>query len=104
MHRTQGWRIPIVNQSEMVRLLAGKHDGVTVREMHRSVSKLVEYMTQGLLDGCRFEIRGFGVLQHRENAPRRSRDPRNGDSIWIEGRRYGHFKPSRLLRQALNRT
>ena len=89
------------NQSEIVRAMALENDDLTFAEMHTAVGEIVSSLEQGLLDGKRFEIRGFGVLKTRRNAARRSRNPRTEESIEIESRRYGHFKPGATLMKDL---
>ena len=89
------------NQSEIVRNMALESEDLTFAEMHTAVGEIVSSMERGLVDGKRFEIRGFGVLKTRRNAARRSRNPRTEENIEIESRRYGHFKPGVTLMQGL---
>ncbi|MGI9345385.1 MAG: HU family DNA-binding protein [Gammaproteobacteria bacterium] len=91
-----------MNQSDIVKKLSEELSDSTYKEVHDLLRSVVDYMENALVEGGRFEIRGFGVLKARGNNPRRSRNPRSGKEIWIESRRYGHFKPSRKLLQQLD--
>lgn len=90
-----------MNQSEIVKKLVEKNSEMTVRDMHRVVACLITCVEDALVAGDRLEIRGFGVLQTRTIGPRCSRNPRNDESIQLEKRSYGHFKPGAQLKTAL---
>jgi nucleoid DNA-binding protein len=58
-----------------------------------------------LIDGNRIEIRGFGVFQVKDTRPKpAARNPRTGEIIYVPARRKTHFKPGRLLKEALHQT
>ena len=60
-------------------------------------------MREKLTQGDRIEVRGFGVLEVREARARpRARNPRTGEGVFVPARRRVHFKPGRLLREALH--
>ena len=70
----------------------------------RMVDSLFQAMRHSLTGGSRIEIRGFGVFQVKDTQPKpAARNPRTGDVIHVPARRKTHFKPGRLLREALHR-
>lgn len=48
------------------------------------------------------KISGFGNFVTREKRPRKGRNPQSGEKIMISGRRVLTFKPSVMLRKAVN--
>lgn len=69
------------------------------------VDSLFIAMRDSLIDGNRIEIRGFGVFQVKDTRPKpAARNPRTGEIIYVPARRKTHFKPGRLLKEALHET
>jgi len=67
------------------------------------VDSLFNAMRDSLIEGNRIEIRGFGVFQVKDTRPKpAARNPRTGEIIYVPARRKTHFKPGRLLKDALN--
>ena len=69
------------------------------------VDSLFVAMRDSLTQGNRIEIRGFGVFQVKDTRPKpAARNPRTGEIIYVPARRKTHFKPGRLLKEALHQT
>ena len=69
------------------------------------VDSLFVAMRDSLIQGNRIEIRGFGVFQVKDTRPKpAARNPRTGEIIYVPARRKTHFKPGRLLKEALHQT
>ncbi|MBN8705128.1 MAG: HU family DNA-binding protein [Bacteroidetes bacterium] len=50
----------------------------------------------------RIEIRDFGVFEVKITRPKpKARNPKTGDTVYIPWRKKTHFKPSKLIREAL---
>jgi integration host factor subunit alpha len=47
-------------------------------------------------------LSGFGSYEVKYKPPRRGRNPQTGDSIILRARKVVKFKPSQLLRKAIN--
>ena len=68
------------------------------------VDTVFEAMRQSLAQGCRIEIRGFGVFQVKETRPKpAARNPRTGQIIYVPARRKTHFRPGKLLKEELHK-
>ena len=66
------------------------------------VQSLFEAMRASLIEGHRIEIRGFGGLTGKDTKPKpAARNPRTGEAVYVPARRKTHFKPGRVLKQAL---
>lgn len=67
------------------------------------VDSIFAAMRTSLINGDRIEIRGFGVFQVKDTKPKpAARNPRTGDVIFVPARRKTHFKPGKLLKDALH--
>jgi integration host factor subunit alpha len=53
--------------------------------------------------GEKVKIAGFGNFVVKEKADRKGRNPQTGEAITIEARRVLTFKPSVILKTAINR-
>ena len=59
-------------------------------------------MKDTLEDGEAIKISGFGKFEVKQKKDRRGRNPQTGEDLTIEARRVLTFKPSTLLRKAIN--
>jgi integration host factor subunit alpha len=61
-------------------------------------------MKKTLESGETLKISGFGTFIVKQKTDRRGRNPQTGEPITIEARRILTFKPSNLLRDAINKS
>ena len=66
------------------------------------VDDLFEIMKETLENGESVKISGFGNFEVRQKKARKGRNPQTGESIIIPQRRVLSFKPSQLLKKAIN--
>ncbi len=66
------------------------------------VDDLFEIMKETLEKGEPVKISGFGNFEVRQKNARKGRNPQTGESIIIPQRRVLSFKPSQLLKKAIN--
>ena len=70
----------------------------------KMVDSIFAAMRNSLINGDRIEIRGFGVFQVKDTKPKpAARNPRTGEIIYVPARRKTHFKPGKLLKDALHK-
>ena len=67
------------------------------------VDDLLDLITETLISGEKVKLSGFGTFDIRQKGTRPGRNPRTKESITIEERRVVTFRPSKLLRGAMNR-
>ena len=66
------------------------------------VDSLFKVMREHLIQGNRIEIRGFGVFEVKNTKPKpAARNPRTGERIFVPAHRKTHFRPGKVLKQAL---
>ncbi len=86
--------------------LANKiHDqfGFTKRQAAEHVETLLSLMKETLESGEKIKIAGFGNFEIKQKLDRRGRNPQTGESITIGARKVLLFKPSQVLRGAVNK-
>ena len=76
---------------------------MTKNESAEMVEAVFSIMKSTLESGETLKISGFGRFEVKQKKDRRGRNPHTGESITIEARRILTFKPSNLLRDAINK-
>ena len=71
-------------------------------ESFQIVEQVFQILKETLEKGEKVKISGFGNFIVREKRPRKGRNPQTGEEVIIPGRRVLTFKPSVLLRKAVN--
>ena len=87
---------------ELVQAVYTKLGGFSKKEAADLVDLIFELMKETLGRGENIKISGFGNFVLRDKRERQGRNPQTGDPITISARRVLTFKPSQLLKQALN--
>ena len=94
--------MPTITKKELA-LLVSEHASCKKNVAAKMVDSLFSAMRDSLIEGDRIEIRGFGVFQVKDTRPKpAARNPRTGEIIYVPARRKTHFKPGRLLKEALH--
>jgi len=77
--------------------------GFSKKEVAKIVETIFDLIKENLEKEDKIKISGFGNFVVRKKRARRGRNPQTGDDIEISSRRILTFKPSQVLRGALNR-
>jgi integration host factor subunit alpha len=76
--------------------------GFSKKESAEIVELVFDLMKETLEKGDKIKISGFGNFVVRQKRPRVGRNPQPGESIEITSRRVLTFRPSQVLKAALN--
>ena len=76
--------------------------GLPKKDSTEIVEMLFDTMKNTLERGENLKISGFGSFTVRDKKARLGRNPQTGDAMEITARRVVTFKPSQVLRDALN--
>jgi integration host factor subunit alpha len=76
--------------------------GFSRKESAEIVDLVFDLMKETLENGEKIKISGFGNFVIRQKRSRKGRNPQTGKEIQISARRVLTFKPSQVLRKALN--
>jgi integration host factor subunit alpha len=77
--------------------------GFAKKDSAELVETVFDIMKTTLENGETLKISGFGNFVVKAKSDRRGRNPQTGEAITIQARKILTFKPSNLLKQALNR-
>jgi integration host factor subunit alpha len=90
-----------MTKAEIVDLVYEKV-GFSKKEAAEIVDLVFEIIKETLEDSENIKISGFGSFVIREKNERRGRNPQTGEEITISPRKVLTFKPSQVLKKALN--
>jgi integration host factor subunit alpha len=76
--------------------------GFSKKESAELVETVFDIIKTTLEQGEKIKIAGFGNFVIKEKADRRGRNPQTGDEITISARKILTFKPSQVLKSAIN--
>jgi integration host factor subunit alpha len=77
--------------------------GFSKKESSEMVEAVFSLMKSTLETGEKLKIAGFGNFEVKQKADRRGRNPQTGETITIEARCILTFKPSNVLKTAINK-
>jgi integration host factor subunit alpha len=77
--------------------------GFTKKESIVVVESVFETMKSTLESGENLKLAGFGSFVLKQKNDRKGRNPQTGEEIAIAARRILTFKPSQVLKQAMNK-
>jgi DNA-binding protein HU-beta len=89
-----------MTKSELIRSVAEKAD-LTRDEAARAVNAMCATITEGLADGERVALSGFGTFNVHPTAPRVIRHPRTGSLIRVGAGQRVSFRPARSLKRVM---
>jgi integration host factor subunit alpha len=76
--------------------------GISKTESSDVVESVFEILKETLEKGEKVKISGFGTFMVKEKNSRKGRNPQTGDGITITARNVLTFKPSQVLKKAMN--
>ena len=79
-----------------------KNLDLTKKESAIIIDELFEIIKRTLESGEKVKISGFGNFVVRQKETRKGRNPHTGDELEIAARKVVTFKPSQVLKRALN--
>ncbi|MGC9951737.1 MAG: HU family DNA-binding protein [Bryobacteraceae bacterium] len=88
-----------VNLTEKVYLAMG----MPLKEADILVCAIVDSIVRALRSGDKVEIRGFGSFHTRQRRGRIGRNPKTGAKVEVPPKRIPFFKPSKELRELVDR-
>ncbi|MGB4705382.1 MAG: HU family DNA-binding protein [Candidatus Saccharicenans sp.] len=89
-------------KADLVKLVA-RELNISKQEAEAGVNLFFEALKEAILRGEEIELRGFGSFRFRQRAPRSGRNPRTGEPVKVPPKKVLYFKPSKLLKEMLNK-
>lgn len=76
--------------------------GLSKKESSDLLESVFSIIKSTLESGEKIKVAGFGNFEVKQKKDRKGRNPQTGASITIEARRVLTFKPSTIIKQAIN--
>jgi len=91
-----------MTKADLIKIIYEKI-GFGIKESTEIVEQVFEILKETLEGGEKIKISGFGNFVVRQKRPRTGRNPQTGEDMVISGRTVVTFKPSHVLRTAVNK-
>ena len=69
----------------------------------KAVTIFFDEIKDTLSEGGRVELRGLGAFWIKERKARKARNPKNGESVYVEPKKVIAFKMGKQLKEVLNK-
>ena len=73
--------------------------GLTQLKTKEIVQKTFDAIVAALIEEERIELRNFGVFEVKRRAPRKARNPRTGDKVYVPAKNVVTFKPGKEMEE-----
>lgn len=90
-------------RSKLVERINGRNPHLYQRDVENIVNAILGEIVVALARGDRVELRGFGVFSTKPRQARMSRNPRTGELVRVDEKRFPLFKASKEMHERLNR-
>jgi integration host factor subunit beta len=87
-----------VTKKEIVRTIS-EEIGLTQLQTKEIVQKTFNAIVEALVEEGRIELRNFGVFEVKRRAPRKARNPRTGDKVFVPEKCVVTFKPGKEMEE-----
>jgi integration host factor subunit beta len=88
----------VVGKKEIVQSIS-RDLGLTHKETHQIVQKVLDGVVQSLVNRGRVELRNFGVFEVKQRKPRMARNPKTGEKVMVPKKLSVTFKPGLVIQQ-----
>src|SRR3954463_2041890 len=93
---------PTVTKKEIVRRIS-ENLGLTQLQTKDIVQRTLDAIIQTLVSEGRIELRNFGVFEVKRRAPRKARNPRTGDKVYVPSKNVVTFKPGKEMEELVRK-
>jgi nucleoid DNA-binding protein len=94
--------IAIVTKKEIVKKIS-EDIGLTQLKTKDIVQRTLDAIIQTLVAEGRIELRNFGVFEVKQRAPRKARNPRTGDKVYVPSKNVVTFKPGKEMEELVRK-
>lgn len=91
-----------MTRSVLVDKVSEKVEGLTRKQTEIVMETVFDSIKEALQRGEKIEIRGFGNFRLKTRNPRKARNPKTGESVYVPAKKVLHFKVGKELRELLN--
>ena len=87
-----------MTKKEIVKTIS-EEIGLTQLKTKEIVQKTFDAIVETLVRDGRIELRNFGVFEVRTRAPRKARNPRTGEKVFVPAKNVVTFKPGKEMEE-----
>jgi integration host factor subunit beta len=87
-----------VTKKEIVRTIS-EEIGLTQLQTKEIVQKTFDAIVDALVADRRIELRNFGVFEVKRRAPRKARNPRTDETVYVDEKFVVTFKPGKEMEE-----
>jgi integration host factor subunit beta len=91
-----------VTKKEIVKKIS-EDIGLTQLKTKDIVQRTLDAIIQTLVSEGRIELRNFGVFEVKRRAPRKARNPRTGDKVYVPPKNVVTFKPGKEMEELVRK-
>ena len=81
-----------------------RHVGLSKHECSHMLETVLAQISNALIDGKSVKLSSFGTFTPRQKRERIGRNPKTGVAATINARRVISFKPSKLMKERINKS
>ena len=89
-------------KSELIEHIAARMTDLSEKQVADGINRILDLMSEALIDGQRIEIRGFGSFSLHYRPPRNAHNPKSGEKVVTEAKHSPLFKPGKELRERVD--
>jgi len=89
-----------MNKADLINALAEKN-GVTKKDAEKSISAILDIITDALKNGDKVQIMGFGSFEVKNRAARTAKNPSTGALMEIPASKVVSFKAGKALKDTV---
>ena len=93
-----------MTRTELINALAHRFSSLTDLDVEIAVKEMLDAIGSSLVSGRRVEIRGFGIFALKYRPPRKARNPKTGEPVFVRGKRVIHFKAGKEMRERVDQS
>ncbi len=94
--------VATVTKKEIVKKIS-EDIGLTQLKTKDIVQRTLDAIIQTLVSEGRIELRNFGVFEVKQRAPRKARNPRTGDKVYVPSKNVVTFKPGKEMEELVRK-
>ena len=92
-----------MTKSELIIRVADKYPMLYQSDIERIVNTIFDTVIENITLGNRVELRGFGTFGIKKRKARRSRNPRTGETVYVDSKTVPFFRMGKQLRDRINK-
>ena len=91
-----------VVKSKLLKQLSQNYPNFLKKDLEKFINIILSEIKSTLNRNERVELRGFGTFSVKHRLPKKARNPKTGDPIFLPERYVPVFKPSKLMKKTVN--